>query len=522
LSHIAPNWNEALARLAAREAQARAGGGADRLAEQRKAGKLTARERIEQLLDRGSFVEINMLAEHQCRDFGMSEKKFPGDGVITGYGSIAGRRVCAYAEDATVFGGSNGRVHGTKIHTLLRRARENRVPVIGLHDSGGARIQEGMDNVYGMTGIFAEFALNSGVVPQIVGIMGTCAGGAAYSAALADFIVQVEKSAQLFVTGPALVEEVLGEKVTPEALGGCDLHGRKSGVTHFTVPDDRACLDLIRRLLAYLPQNNRAQPATREASDPADRAVPELLDIVPLDAGANYDMKKVVGAIVDDGEFLEIQQGFARNLAIGLARMGGQALGIVANNPAVGNGYMDGDAAVKAARFVRTCDAFNIPLLSLVDAPGFLPGVAQEQAGLLRHGAKLLHAWTEASVPKISCILRKMYGGVIPAMGVHEIGFDQVFAWPSAEMQMIRAEPAVKILCRRELAASKDPQALLQEKVRQYRDLYLTPYHSAALGVLDAVIRPQDTRSRLISALRLLQDKTVADRAWRKHSNIPL
>ncbi len=515
-------WAEELAGLAAREAAARAGGGEDRLEDQRKAGKLTARERIEHLLDRGSFVEINMLAEHQCRDFGMSERKFPGDGVITGYGSIGGRRVYAYAEDATVLGGSNGRAHGTKIHTLLRRARESRVPVIGLHDSGGARIQEGMDNVYGMTGIFAEFALNSGVVPQIVGVMGTCAGGAAYSAALADFIVQVEKTSQLFVTGPALVEEVLGDKVTPETLGGSDLHGRRSGVTHLTASDDRACLELIRRLLTYLPQNNRELPAARDAGDPADRPVPELLDIVPVDAGANYDMKKVIGAIVDGGEFLELQQGFARNMVIGLARMGGPAVGIVANNPSVGDGYMDGDAAVKAARFVRTCDAFNIPLLTLVDAPGFLPGVAQEQGGLLRHGAKLLHAWTEATVPKISCILRKMYGGVIPAMGVHEIGFDQVFAWPSAEMQMIRAEPAVKILCRRELAAAKDPQELLLQKVQQYRDLYLTPYHSASLAVVDAVIQPQDTRTRLISALRILQDKTVADRAWRKHSNMPL
>lgn len=516
------SWSEALAGLAAREAAAQAGGGEDRLADQRKAGKLTARERIEQLLDRGSFVEINMLAEHQCRDFGMDEKKFPGDGVITGYGAVGGRRVFAYAEDATVFGGSNGRVHGTKIHTLLRRARENRVPVIGLHDSGGARIQEGMDNVYGMTGMFHEIALNSGVVPQIVGIMGTCAGGAAYSAALADFIVQVEKTSQLFVTGPALVEEVLGEKVTPEVLGGVDMHARRSGVTHLTACDDRACLDLIRRLLAYLPQNNLERPAANDAGDPADRAVPELLDIVPIDAGANYDMKKVIAAIIDAGEFFEIQESFARNMVIGFARMGAQAVGIVANNPSVADGYMDGDAAVKSARFVRTCDAFNIPIVTLVDAPGFLPGVAQEQSGLLRHGAKLLHAWTEATVPKISCILRKMYGGAIPAMGVHEIGFDQVFAWPSAEMQMVRAEPAVKILRRRELAAAKDPQALLRQMVEEYRDLYLTPYHSASLSVIDAVIHPQDTRKRIVSALRMLADKTVGERAWRKHSNMPL
>jgi len=528
MSHKVPSdrtartWNEEIAALAAREAAARSGGGEDRLQDQRRTGRLTARERIEQLLDRGSMVETHMLAEHQCRDFGMDAKKFPGDGVITAYGTIDGRRVYAYAEDATVLGGSNGRVHGTKIHTLLRRARESRVPVVGLHDSGGARIQEGMDNVYGMTGIFSEFALNSGVVPQIVGVMGTCAGGAAYSAALADFVVQVDKTSQLFVTGPALVEEVLGEKISPEALGGSTLHGTRSGVTHLTAPDDRACLESIRRLLSYLPQNNRDRPPARGCGDAGERAVPELLDIVPPDADAPYDMRKVIDAIVDGGEFLEIQPGFARNLVIGYARMGAEVVGLVANNPSVGGGYMDGDAAVKAARFVRTCDAFNVPLVTLVDAPGFLPGIAQEQSGLLRHGAKLLHAWTEATVPKVSCVLRKMYGAVIPAMGAHEIGFDQVFAWPAAEMQMVRAEPAVKILCRRELAASKDPQALLAQKVREYRELYLTPYHAASLSVIDAVIAPQDTRARLISALGILRDKTVADRDWRKHSNLPL
>ncbi|MFO1314576.1 MAG: acyl-CoA carboxylase subunit beta [Burkholderiales bacterium] len=519
---MTPGWAEVLAGLAAREAAARAGGGEARREEQRRAGKLTARERIEALLDRGSFVETNMLAEHQCRDFGMDERKFPGDGVVTGHGRIDGRWVCAYAEDATVLGGSTGRVHGTKIHTLLRRARESRVPVIGLHDSGGARIQEGMDNVYGMTGVLAEFSLNSGVVPQIVGIMGTCAGGAAYSAALADFIVQVEDTAQLFVTGPALADEVLGEKVTNEDLGGCAMHAHRSGVTHLVARDDRDAIALIRRLFAHLPQNNRERPAAHANGDPPDRVVPELLDIVPIDPDANYDMRDVVRAIVDGGEFLEIHAQFARNMVVGFARLGGRVAGIVANNPSVGNGYMDGDAAVKAARFVRTCDAFNVPLVTLVDAPGFLPGIAQEQGGLLRHGAKLLHAWTEATVPKVSCILRKMYGGVIPAMGVHEIGFDQVFAWPSAEMQMVRAEPAVKILFRKELAAAADPHALLQQKVREYRDLYLTPYHSAALAVVDAIIPPQETRARLVAALGLLDDKAVADRPWRKHSNLPL
>jgi len=515
---VETSWRAEIARLQEREAQARAAGGEERLAAQRRAGKLTARERIEALLDPASFVELGMFAEHQCRDFGMEAKKFPGDGVIAGYGAIAGRAVYVYAEDAAVLGGSTGRIHGTKIHTVLRQARSHGVPVIGLHDSGGARIQEGMDNVYGMTGVFRENVLSSGAVPQIVGIMGTCAGGAAYSAALADFIVQVEGT-QLFVTGPALVEEVHGESVSAEALGGAEVHRARSGVTHLVARDDRHCLALIRQLLDYLPQNHRERPSRKTSSDPADRLVPELLDIVPLDPKANYDMKQVVRAIADGGEFFEIQEGFARNLLAGFVRLDGQSAGIVANNPAVAGGYLDLDAADKAARFARTCDAFNIPIVTLVDAPGFLPGIAQEHAGLIRHGAKMLHAWVEASVPKVSCVLRKMYGGAIPAMGVHEIGFDQVLAWPAAEMQMVPAVPAVKILCRRELEAARDPEALLERKVAEYRSLYLTPYHSAALLVVDAVIRPQDTRARLISALRLLAGKPLAAD---KRSNPPL
>jgi len=516
---VEPNWPAEIARLEQREAQARAAGGEERLAAQRRAGKLTARERVEQLLDPGSFVELGMFAEHRCRDFGMGEKKFPGDGVVAGYGAVAGRSVYVYAEDATVLGGSTGRIHGTKIHGVLRQAREHGVPVIGLHDSGGARIQEGMDNVYGMTGVFRENVLNSGAVPQIVGVMGTCAGGAAYSAALADFIVQVDKSSQLFVTGPAMVDEVFDEKISAEALGGAEVHATRSGVTHLVASDDRHCLALIRQLLDYLPQSCRSRAARRACTEPAERPVPELQDIVPPDAQASYDMKAVVRAIADGREFLEIQEGFARNLVIGFVRLDGQSVGIVANNPAVAGGFLDLDAADKAARFARTCDAFNIPIVTLVDAPGFLPGVAQEHAGLIRHGAKMLHAWVEASVPKVSCVLRKMYGGAIPAMGVHEIGFDRVFAWPAAEMQMVPAVPAVKILCRRELDAALDPQALLERKVAEYRDLYLTPYHSASLLVVDAVIRPQDTRKRIISALRLLENKPLAPN---KRSNPPL
>ena len=510
-----PGWAGEIATLDEREAVARAAGGEERLAAHRRSGKLTARERIECLLDTGSFVELGMFAEHQCRDFGMAGKKFPGDGVVTGYGTIAGRSVYVYAEDATVLGGSTGRVHGTKIHNVLRQARTHGVPVIGLHDSGGARIQEGMDNVYGMTGVFRENVLASGVVPQIVGIMGTCAGGAAYSAALADFVVQVDKTA-LFVTGPAMVEEVHGEKISAEALGGAQVHATRSGVTHLVARDDHHCLALIRQLLGYLPQSHRELPRAKPGDDAADRAVPELQDIVPPDGGA-YDMKAVVRAIADS-DFLEIQGDFARNLVIGFLRLDGRAVGIVANNPAVQGGLIDLDAADKAARFVRTCDAFNIPIVTLVDSPGFLPGVAQEHFGLVRHGAKMLHAWVEASVPKISVVLRKMYGGAIPAMGVHEIGFDQVLAWPAAEMQMVPAVPAVKILCRRELEEAPDPQALLERKVAEYRDLYLTPYHSASLLVVDEVIRPQDTRKRLISALRLLENKRGPRR---KRSNPP-
>ncbi|HET7366059.1 MAG TPA: acyl-CoA carboxylase subunit beta [Burkholderiales bacterium] len=515
---MAPNWTAEIATLASREAQARLAGGEARLAAQRGAGKLTARERIDALVDPGSFVELGMFAEHQCHDFGMAAKKFPGDGVITGHGTIAGRSVYVYAEDATVLGGSSGRVHGTKIHRVLRQAREHLVPVIGLHDSGGARIQEGMDNVYGMTGVFRENVLSSGAVPQLVGIMGTCAGGAAYSAALADFIVQVEGTS-LFVTGPAMVQEVHGETVSAEALGGAEVHATRSGVTHLVARDDRHCLALIGQLLAYLPQSHREPPPRHAAADSAEREVPELQDIVPADPGAGYDMRAVVRAIADGREFLELQAGFARNLVTGFLRLDGRAVGIVANNPAVMDGMLDLDAADKAARFVRTCDAFNIPLATLVDSPGFLPGVPQEHAGLIRHGAKMLHAWVEASVPKVSCVLRKMYGGAIPAMGVHEIGFDQVLAWPGAEMQMVPAVPAVKILCRRELDAARDPQALLERKVAEYRELYLTPYHSASLLVVDAVIRPQDTRKRLIAALGLLENKP---HARRKRSNPPL
>ncbi|MFH0844637.1 MAG: acyl-CoA carboxylase subunit beta [Pseudomonadota bacterium] len=515
-------WEKELARLEAQESAAIQGGGEKALAKLREKGVLGARERIEYLLDAGSFVELNMLAEHQCRDFGMDKKKFPGDGVVTGYGHIDGRKIFISSEDVTVFGGSMGKVHGAKIHYILRLARENMVPVICLNASGGARIQEGMDNVYGITGMFYENSLNSGIVPQIAAIMGACTGGAAYSAALCDFIVQVEKTAHVFITGPTVIKEVTGEEVSFEELGGARVHSTKSGVVHLAAKDDRECLDLIKGILAFLPQNNRERPPRRSSADPWDREVPEVIDMVPIQMSKLYDMKAVIRAIVDEGLFFEIHPDFAKNVVVGFARMGGWVIGIVANNPRFLGGCLDIDASDKASRFIRTCDAFNIPLVTLVDVPGFLPGVRQEHGGIIRHGAKMLFSWTEATVPKISCILRKMYGGAVSAMGVHQIGFDQVFAWPSAEMQMVGAEPSVKILYRRELEQAKDPACFLDKKIAEYQDLYLTPYHSASRSVIDAVIHPRDTRKRIISALGILEHKAEPSRPYRKHGNIPL
>ncbi len=516
------SWEQAITRLEAIEAEAALGGGEVRLEKLRASGRLTARERIEHILDDGSFVELNKLAEHQCHDFGMEQKKFPGDGVITGHGLIDDRKVFIYAEDETVLGGSSGKTHGSKIHYILRLARQTMAPVICLNSSPGARIQEGMDNVFGVTRMFYENSMNSGIVPQISAIMGTCSGAAAYSSALCDFIVQVRETSHLFLTGPSVIKEVTGEEVSFEDLGGAKVHSTISGVVHFTAKDDKDCLDQIRRLLDFLPQNNQERPKQKSCEDPVDRKVPELTDIVPINMSKTYDMKQVIKTIVDEGNFLEIHKGFAKNLVVGYARLGGQVAGFIANNPKFIGGCLDLDSADKAARFIRTCDAFNIPLISLVDVPGFRPGLRQEHAGIIRHGAKMLYAWTEASVPKIAVILRKMYGGSIPAMGAHEIGFDQVFAWPAAEMQMLGAAPAVKILYRRELAAATDRDALFEQKVREYQDTYLTPYHASSRSVIDAVIQPKDTRRVIISALEMLETKQEPKRVSRKHWNIPL
>ena len=519
-------WDAAIATLRAKQAEARRGGGADRLQKQRDAGRLTAWERVEYLLDPGSFTELHMLAEHRCHDFGMGKKKFLGDGVITGHGTIGGRRVFLSSGDETVLGGSVGKVHGEKIHNIMRLARETKVPVICLNAGGGARIQECMDNVFGVTGMFYQNVMNSGVVPQISAIMGTCAGGNAYSSALCDFVVQVKKDSYVFLAGPGVIKEVTGEVVSSEELGGAKSQSSVSGVVHLTAEDDRDCLDVVKRLLDFLPQNNQERPPARPCADPADREVPELTDIVPIDLSESYDVKTVIRAIADEGNFFETQEAFARNLVVGFARFDGQVAGIVANNPEVLGGCLDLDASDKAARFVRTCDAFNIPLISLVDVPGFLFTVAQEQAGILRHGAKMLYAWAEATVPRIAVIMRQMYGGGIPAMGVHEIGFDQVFAWPAAEMQVVGAAPAVRVLYGRELnrqgSTPAESQALFDRKVREYHDTYLTPYPSSSRSIVDGVIEPKDTRRTIVSALRMLETRTAPARAWRKHGNIPL
>jgi len=515
-------WESELAKLQSREAAALCGGGEERLEKLRQQGMLTARERIDALLDPSSFMELNMLAEHQCHDFGMEKKKFPGDGVVTGHGTINGRKVFIFSEDSTVLGGSTGKTHGAKIHYVMRLARENMVPVICLYASAGARIQEGMDNVFGVTGMFYQNALNSGIVPQIAAIMGACTGGAAYSAALCDFIFQVEKTAHMFITGPAVLKEVIGEEVSFEDLGGATVHATTSGVVHRTAATDHDCLAQIKTLFSYLPQNNTQPPPRAGYTDPADREAPELISVVPIEMNKTYDIKVVITAIADDGGFYEIQPDFAQSLVVCFVRMAGMSVGIVANNPWVMGGCLDINASDKAARFIRTCDAFNIPLVSLVDVPGFMPGLDQEHNGIIRHGAKMLYAWTEATVPKISVIIRKMYGGSIPAMGVHEIGFDQVFAWPSAEMQMVGAIPAVKILYRRELDSAADPRAFFDEKIKEYQDTYLTPYHSASRSVIDAVIHPKDTRKRVIAALEIFSGKARPPRQYRKHGNIPL
>jgi propionyl-CoA carboxylase beta chain len=514
---MSDRWEELRRRAAAAEAE----GGEARRVRLHAEGRLTARERIDFLLDEGTFVETDKFVRHRSRDFGMDQQVIDGDGFVTGYGRIHGRPAFVFAQDFSVLGGSLSETNAKKIVKIMDLALKTGAPVIGLNDSGGARIQEGVLSLGGYADIFLRNTLASGVIPQISAIMGPCAGGAVYSPALTDFIFMVERSSYMFVTGPDVIKTVTHEDVSKEELGGAATHNSKSGVAHFLAPNDEECLRMIRELLSYLPSNNRDDPPRGPTEDPADREEPALDTIVPADAHLPYDMKDVIRRVVDDGQFLEVQERFAPNLIVGFARMDGRTVGVVANQPAFLAGCLDMDSSVKGARFVRFCDAFNIPILTFEDVPGFLPGTAQEWGGIIRHGAKLLYAFAEATVPKITVITRKAYGGAYCVMGSKHLRCDVNLAWPSAEIAVMGAEGAVNIVYRKELAAASDPEALRREKVREFEERFANPFVAAEHGFIDDIIEPRHTRRRVIGALRLLETK-VDTMPRKKHGNIPL
>ena len=513
--------DELLVRLAETEAQADAAGGEDRVRKQHQAGKWTARERIDALLDPGSFFEIDRFVTHRCTDFGMADQKYLGDGLVAGHGKIDGRLVYVFAQDFTVFGGTLSSANAAKICKIMDHAVRNGAPVIGLNDSGGARIQEGVASLGGYADIFLRNTLASGVIPQISAILGPCAGGAVYSPAITDFVAMVDKTSYMFVTGPDVVKEVTKEEVTKEQLGGADTHNRRSGVAHFKVPDEAHMMALLRELLSYLPQNNLSEPPKRPTSDPSDRVCEDLIELVPTNPKKPYDIKDVIKSVADEGRFLEVQPDFAQNIVIGFIRLAGQSIGVVANQPSVNAGVLDVDSSVKAARFVRFCDAFNIALLTLVDVPGFQPGTAQEYGGIIRNGAKLLYAFAEATVPKVTVITRKAYGGAYDVMNSKHIRADYNFAWPTAEIAVMGPEGAVAIIHRAELASASDPVAKKAALAEHYRATFANPYRAAELGFVDAVIRPESTRRVLIDAFASLVDKRD-ENPPKKHGNIPL
>jgi propionyl-CoA carboxylase beta chain len=504
-----------------RQALAEQGGGAARVAAQHKKGKLTARERLDLLLDPGTFVELDRFVTHRSSDFGLADQVYPGDGVVTGHGSIDGRLVYVFAQDFTVFGGSLSEAHAGKICKVMDLAMRNGAPVIGLNDSGGARIQEGVVSLGGYADIFLRNTLASGVVPQISAILGPCAGGAVYSPAITDFIFMVRGVSYMFVTGPSVVKTVTHEEVDFEQLGGADVHGGTSGVSHFTHDSEPECLAAIRELVAFIPGNNLDEPPLRPSEDPDDRRDEALLDVVPDLPSRAYDMREVIRRIVDDGAFLEVQPDFAGNILVGFARLGGRPVGVIANQPAVLAGVLDINASTKAARFIRFCDCFNIPLVTLVDVPGFLPGVTQEHGGIIKHGAKLLYAYCEATVPKLTVITRKAYGGAYDVMSSKHIRGDVNLAWPTAEIAVMGPRGAVEILFKEELSKSKDPGATAGRLADEYTAKFANPYAAAARGFVDDIIDPRDTRPRLIGALRTLVGKRDRNPP-RKHGNLPL
>ena len=507
--------------LERREEEARAGGGEARIERQHDAGKLTARERLDLLLDPNTFEELDRFVVHGSHDFGMQDKRISGDGVVAGHGRIDGRLVYVFAQDFTVFGGSVSEANAAKICKIMDLAMKMGAPVIGLNDSGGARIQEGVASLAGYADIFLRNTLASGVVPQISAIMGPCAGGAVYSPAITDFVVMVQDSSYMFLTGPDVIKTVMHEEVTAQELGGAEVHNATSGVAHFATADDRECAALIRELFSYLPANNREDPPRLEPTDDPERTNEELDRLIPEDPNRPYDIVELIRGVVDSGEFLEVHQRFARNIVVGFARLHGMPVGIVANQPDHLAGTLDIDASVKGARFVRFCDCFNIPLVVFEDVPGFLPGTEQEFGGIIKHGAKLLYAFAEATVPKLTVITRKAYGGAYCVMASKHIRTDANFAYPTAEIAVMGPEGAVNILYRRELAEANDPEALRAEKVQSFRDKFANPYIAAERGWIDAVIRPHDTRRKLIKALLALDTK-VDKNPPKKHGNIPL
>jgi propionyl-CoA carboxylase beta subunit len=497
------------------------GGGERRIQAQHDKGKLTARERIDFLVDGGSFVELDRFVTHRCTDFDMQAQRILGDGVVTGHALIDGRPVYLFSQDFTVFGGSLSETHAEKICKVMDLATKVGVPVIGLNDSGGARIQEGVQSLGGYAEIFWRNTRASGVIPQISCVMGPCAGGAVYSPAITDFILMVEGSSYLHITGPDVVKTVTHEEVTSEELGGAGVHCERSGVAHFSSPDDKTCMNLARRLLSYLPLNNAEDPPFIPTDDPSDRAEPELDELVPSDPQKPYDMTRVIDLVVDRGSFLQVQAGWAGNLVVGFARLGGRPVGLVANQPSVLAGCLDIDASEKGARFIRFCDAFNLPIVTFEDVPGFLPGTAQEYGGIIRHGAKLLYAYCEATVPKLTVITRKAYGGAYDVMGSKHVRADINVAWPGAMIAVMGAAGAAKIIHRREIQAADDPSAVEAKRAQEYEEKFNNPYRAAARGFIDDVIEASSTRAYLIRSLELLRTKNE-QRPVRKHGNIPL
>ena len=538
------NLEEKIAELKKRNHLAEEGGGAARRERQHKEGKMSARERIEFLLDEGTFEETDKLVTHRCNDFGMAEQKPYGDGFVTGYGRIEGRLVYVFAQDFTVFGGSLSETNAGKIVKIMDLAAKMGAPVIGLNDSGGARIQEGVASLAGYADIFLRNTLYSGVVPQISAIMGPCAGGAVYSPAITDFVLMVDKTSYMFITGPDVIKTVTHEEVTKDQLGGAMTHNEISGVAHFLAHDDAECLSMVRELLSFMPSNNLDDPPRKACTDPVDRADAALDKIVPAQSNLPYDMKDVIHAVVDDGYFFEVQEHYAKNIVVGFARLDGRSVGIVANQPAMLAGTLDINASIKGARFVRFCDCFNIPLVTFEDVPGFLPGTAQEYGGIIKHGAKLLYAFAEATVPKVTVITRKAYGGAYCVMASKHIRTDVNYAWPTAEIAVMGPEGAVDIVYKRELDAagknisenesasngdarpdsashSNNREAVRQKKIEEFRDRFASPYVAADRGFVDAIIQPRETRKKLIQALVMLETKRDKN-PLKKHGNIPL